>query len=146
MSECPQQFFTLEEVNRLVPDLASRVDRFFSKRAATTRLHDHLFLHEILHDIESKVGRAEDPAKIDEASQGVEEALVALEREIRELKQLGCLLQDLEKGWVDFPARSGTKTIYLCWKRGETCVRFFRTESAERLPLDKLGSFGGSNS
>ena len=141
MSERPAQFFTLEEANRLVPDLALRVDRFFSKKAATTRLHDHLFLHEILHGIESKAGRGEDPAKIDEASQGVEEALMALEREIRQLKQLGCLLQDLEKGWVDFPARFGTKIIYLCWKRGETCVRFFRAESAERLPLDKLEGF-----
>ena len=145
MSDRPQRLFTLEEVNRIVPDMASRVDRFFSKKDASARLHDHLFLHEILHDIESKAGRGEDPAEIDEASQGVEAALCALEEEILALKRLGGLLQDFEKGWVDFPGRSGTKTIYWCWKRGETCVRFFRAESgsgaAERLPLEDLERF-----
>ena len=134
-----ERFFTLEEVHRLLPDLEVRIARFLEKKTAYMRMHDHLLIEELLEDIERRKGALERGQSEHEAGK-LELAVSDLEREITELQRLGCLLYDLEKGWVDFPASHGGARVYFCWKWGEKTVRFYRLAGAsagrERMLLD----------
>ncbi len=126
-----ERFFTLEEVHRLLPDLEVRIARFLEKKAAYVRLHDHLLMEELLEDIEQRKGTAS-PGQAEQEAGKLELAVSDLEREISEMQRLGCLLHDLEKGWVDFPGRYDGTRVFLCWKWGEKTVRFYRSADKPR--------------
>ena len=57
---------------------------------------------------------------------------------LAEITAMGGVTKDLETGLVDFPGRVGGEIVNLCWKHGETAVRFwhgFDEGYAQRKPL-----------
>lgn len=57
------------------------------------------------------------------------------------LAEIGCVLRDVDRGLVDFPARAGGADIFLCWALGEDRIGFWHgsTEGyAGRRPLSEL--------
>lgn len=64
-----------------------------------------------------------------------------LESLLDEIRFLGVEVKDLERGLVDFRARRGGETVYLCWKLGEERVAFWHaldTGFRGRQPLEEL--------
>lgn len=138
MTRDRERKFTLEDIHRILPELEVRIVRFLEKKAAYTRMHDHLLMEELLQDIESRQGGAPAGSSADEEAGKLEITVSELEREIMEMRRLGCFLQDLEKGWVDFPALQEGQPIFFSWKRGDAAVHFYRlsgSASSERKPL-----------
>jgi hypothetical protein len=66
------------------------------------------------------------------------DAMERMEKEIKKLEELGCLLKDMSSGLVDFPAvRLGTR-VWLCWKLTEERVAYWHTRDegfAGRKPV-----------
>jgi len=59
---------------------------------------------------------------------------------IHQIKELGVLLKDAEKGLCDFPYIRQGKVVYLCWQLGEDRIEYWHDiESgfAGREPLDE---------
>jgi len=132
------RLFSLDEANALLPALNSFFDRWSEKREVYTRRHDELLMHELLREAERHAAEA-GPQTLEAEIQAVEEALADLAREIETVKALGCVVRNLERGWVDFLAKRDTERIYFCWHRGEKAIRFYHSLAAgmtERLPLD----------
>ena len=48
-----------------------------------------------------------------------------LEEQIAAVAEMGCLVKDIDKCLVDFPARIEGKEAYLCWMKGEEEIRFW---------------------
>ena len=44
---------------------------------------------------------------------------------IEDLESTGVLLKGLDEGLLDFPAKRFDKEIWLCWKEGETEIKFW---------------------
>ena len=44
---------------------------------------------------------------------------------IEDLESTGVMLKGLEQGLLDFPARRFNEEIWLCWKEGETEIKFW---------------------
>ena len=44
---------------------------------------------------------------------------------MRAIESSGCLLKDLEKGLIDFPALLDGHEVYLCWQRGEPRIEYW---------------------
>ena len=70
---------------------------------------------------------------------------VELEKIVELLKKLeseGILVKNLEEGLIDFPfIRSNNQEVYLCWKLGESDIRYWHTIAdgfAGRTPIEKL--------
>lgn len=128
--------FSLDEANALVPQLETLLKSLFEKRAAHERLHDHLFMSELIHEAvkEKKADSAPDHSGAQEVDGGLED----FEAEMKAIRGLGCLLRSLERGVVEFPAEHAGQAVFFCWKKGEKTVAFFRpAQSAlhERFPL-----------
>ena len=67
-----------------------------------------------------------------------ESAAASVEERFGALQELGVVLRDLEMGLVDFPSLMDDEEVCLCWKAGETQVRFWHGLSeghADRKPL-----------
>ncbi len=77
-----------------------------------------------------------------------ETAATHLADEIAKLQAMGVFLKDFEMGLVDFPSLMGEEEILLCWKSGESQIRFWHrpTEGyVNRKPLT-ADSLPSSNS
>ena len=49
---------------------------------------------------------------------------------IEDLESLGVVLKGLEQGLLDFPAKRFDEEIWLCWKEGETEIRFWHEKDS----------------
>jgi len=79
-----------------------------------------------------------DSVKDDDA---MTDTMERMEKEIKKLEELGCILKDMSLGLVDFPAvRLGTR-VWLCWKMNEEKVEFWHNRDegfAGRKPAVEL--------
>jgi len=109
------KYFTIEEANRLVPDLLEEIPRLQA-------------LFSVLNTKFPDIKKARKQANLNGGSlEGEAYLKVALEvnRVVKELEDKGCILKGVEQGLVDFLALREGKEIYLCWKAPEKEIRFW---------------------
>ena len=49
---------------------------------------------------------------------------------VEDLERLGVVLKGLEQGLLDFPAKRFDEEIWLCWKEGETEIKFWHEKDS----------------
>jgi len=111
----PARYFTVQEVNALLPELEPLMGQLLERRArvVTTRKQ----LGDALDDLHSNVGGRE-------ASQLAQE-FVVIERLVHRIQAYGCILKDMNSGLLDFLAEREGREVYLCWRYGEPRVAFY---------------------
>ena len=132
MAEIPEEerIFTLAEAQSLLPRL----------RALLTEISDQW---DHVRKLNPEVQKARDNAQFDGYSkQGVEyvEAVSHLMFLIHQIKDMGVLLKDADKGLCDFPYIRNGRMVYLCWQLGEDQIQYWHdieTGFAGREPLDE---------
>lgn len=119
--------FTLEEANRLIPELEKRLNTLQEKRMACTRRHDLLLMHELLDAAEGERTAGDDPlSALEEDIRGLEAEVHGLEGDLAAIQAFGCIVRSVELGWIDFMGCIGGRIIYYSWKKGEREVTFYR--------------------
>ena len=51
-------------------------------------------------------------------------------KSIEDLESIGVVLKGLEQGLLDFPAKRFDEEIWLCWKEGETEIKFWHDKNS----------------
>ena len=49
---------------------------------------------------------------------------------IEELENTGVVVKSIDEGFLDFPAKRFDEEVWLCWKRGETEIKFWHEKDA----------------
>ena len=125
-----ERIFTLVEAQSLLPVLRSLL-------LEISEVWNHV------REVNPKVQQARDNAQFDGYSEfGVEyvESVSHLMLLIHQIKDMGVLLKDAEKGLCDFPYLRQGKIVYLCWQLGEERIEYWHeieTGFAGREPLDE---------
>jgi len=123
-----QHIFTLHEANEMLPRIRPMLEDLRSEWARIRKFSP-----------ESK--RLRDKAMFDAGHPaGVEyvESVSRLTGLIGEIRSLGVLVKDLDKGLCDFPYMKEDRVVYLCWHMGEDSIGYWHeVESgfAGREPL-----------
>ena len=131
MAENHTKHFTLDEANRALPLLASRLERL-------RRMMAELELHSPSPPADLRTFGLEGGQVVPLTYlRGVE----AVVEESGRLAASGLVVRDLRKGLIDFPARLGGREIFLCWQRGEEEITFYHEQNAgfsgrQPLPAD----------
>jgi len=124
-----ERIFTLAEAQSLLPRLRSLLAEIGAK-------WDHM------RKLNPEVQKARDKASFGGYSQsGVEyiESVSQLMFLIHQIKDMGVLLKDADRGLCDFPYLRQGRVVYLCWQLGEDQIRYWHdieTGFAGREPLD----------
>jgi hypothetical protein len=124
-----ERIFTLAEAQSLLPRLRSLLAEIGAK-------WDHM------RKLNPEVQKARDKASFDGYSQsGVEyiESVSQLMFLIHQIKDMGVLLKDADRGLCDFPYLRQGRVVYLCWQLGEDQISYWHdieTGFAGREPLD----------
>ena len=131
------RIFTLKEAERVRTELEPVLIEAIESRRKLSPLAEQL--GEIASRIALTGGllvRYEEVAKVrvehDSLAQALREALERIE-------STGCVVKDLDKGLLDFPAVINDEEVYLCWRLGEDRIRFYHRQDegfAGRKPLD----------
>jgi hypothetical protein len=131
------KLFTLDEANRLVPTLEPLLRRLIEKRQA---LREHARVLEEFRAVAGKSGGGMPGGRFGEARAKVERLGTQIADGIRQIESWGCVVKDLDEGLVDFLARRGDATVFLCWRLGEASIRYWhglKEGFAGRKPLDE---------
>ena len=124
-----ERIFTLAEAQALLPTLK-------------TLLADIGEAWDRVRQLNPEVQKARDASAFDGFTKaGVDyvEAISHLMFLIQQIKDLGVLLKDAEKGLCDFPYMRLGRVVYLCWQLGEDRIEYWHdieTGFAGREPLD----------
>ena len=125
-----ERLFSLAEAEALLPTLRSLLGEIGEAWNHVRKLNP-------------EVQKARDASAFDGFSKaGVEyvESVSQLMLLILQIRDLGVLLKDAEKGLCDFPYLRQGKVVYLCWQLGEENIGYWHdieTGFAGREPLDE---------
>jgi len=125
-----ERVFTLAEAQSLLPRLRTLLEELSQEWKRMSELNP-------------EIQKARDNAPLNGYSKfGVEyvESVSHLMSLIHEIKDMGVLLKDADKGLCDFPYIKGGRMVYLCWQLGEDAIRYWHdveTGFAGREPLDE---------
>jgi hypothetical protein len=125
-----ERVFTLAEAQSLLPRLRSLLNDIGQE-------WNHI------RELNPEVQKARDKASFDGYSKaGVEyvESLSHLVSLIHQIREMGVVLKDADKGLCDFPYVRHGRVVYLCWQLGEDQIGYWHdvdTGFAGREPLDE---------
>ena len=125
-----ERTFTLDEANRLIPTLR-------------TILKDAGGEWSRIKGLNPEVQKARDKAQYDGFTPyGAEYvgAVSQLLHLLRQVKEMGVHIKDVDKGLCDFPYMRNGKVVYLCWHLGEDSITTWHDIEAGfagREPLDE---------
>ena len=106
------RFFTVDQVNALLPSLRAAVERI---TVVIERLHD--LSARLFGDGRPSPDTAVDPDYV--------AAVLAVQAGVESIQQMGGEVKDLRQGLVDFRSMRNGNEVYLCWVRGEDKVAFW---------------------
>lgn len=117
------RFFTLQQAEKVLPDIASAI------RAAISLKERYQRLESEWQDFSQRVavmgGVRIDRGQFMEQKNDREQAAQALKETIDKVHEYGCLVKDLDIGLIDFPTLFQGEEVYLCWKLGEAGIGFW---------------------
>jgi hypothetical protein len=132
----PPKFFTLDEANQLLPSLDPLVRRLVELRQM---LREH---QQVLDEFRAAVGRSGGGmpgGRFAEARIEAERLTGEIDEGIQQIEEWGCVVKDPDQGLIDFLSRRAGETVFLCWRLGETSIRYWhglKEGFAGRKPLD----------
>ena len=124
-----ERIFTLEEASRLLPRIRTILEEVTGEWRRVRELNP-------------EIQKVREKAPFDAFTPfGVEyvESVSHLMFLLHQIKEMGVILKDADKGLCDFPYMRHGRVVYLCWHLGEDAIGFWHdvdTGFAGREPLD----------
>ena len=125
--------FTIEEANKLIPDLS----RLFEK-INDVRVKVGLIKESMEYAGRSRPDFPEHPHKLVEKIQLLTQEV---KKYVSEMQALGCIVKDIDNCLIDFYSTVDGKPAFLCWKYGEERISYWHdTEGGYRgrIPLNMV--------
>jgi hypothetical protein len=110
-----ERMFTLSEANRLIPQLEQHLTLIGQSK-------------ELLSRVREEIKKASAKASFGGGSYAGKAYITSLEQmseHLQAIQEMGVLVKDLDMGLCDFPHHMDGRIVYLCWKRGETEIRWW---------------------
>lgn len=124
-----ERTFTLSEANRLIPKLEEHLVGIGQSKAILVR-------------VKNDIKKASAKATYGGGSPAGRMYITALEQmseHLQAIQDMGVLVKDLDIGLCDFPHHMDGRIVYLCWKRGESEIRWWhdiQSGYSGRQPLE----------
>jgi hypothetical protein len=117
------RFFTLQQAEKILPDVAEAIGEAISLKAEYLRLESQW--ESFSQRVAVMGGVQMNRGQMLEQKSRREETTAALKQAIEKVHAFGCLVKDLDIGLIDFPTLLQGEEVYLCWKLGEDGIRFW---------------------
>ncbi len=139
------QFYSLDDANRLLPELAQVAGRLRDQREELVALRDayrdreSVVVTEVTGEAPGDDNGDDELRRLRLRMRGIVDQMQA---DVAWLDERSIMLRDIPTGLLDLPALAEGRPVWLCWRLGEDSVAFWHGQDdgfAGRLPLAFLG-------
>jgi len=115
--------FTLQEAEALLPELERTIRRAVAIKAEYIEAESKLT--SVTRRIAMSGGALVNREEMVSIKSRRDEGAARLKEAIEKVHEFGCEIKDLDIGLVDFPTGYRGEVVCLCWKLGETAIRYW---------------------
>ena len=130
-----KKYFTITEAEKLLPSIGRILKR-------TINLNKAL---DLLSTIEIEVYDEDydDLRRITKLNKQFHKLSYEFYANIERIEDMGCIINDIEIGIIDFYSVLGGREIFVCWKIGERKIKFWREINCNYMGRKPILDFGG---
>ena len=114
-------YFTTNEANLALPDVIKKFEFALAKKNEVSKLEQHL------HVSLSTTNTFEEYVTI---KQKLNSAVTQFYEAVEVLENTGVVVKSIEQGLLDFPSKRFDEEVWLCWKYGETEIKFWHEKDS----------------
>jgi hypothetical protein len=114
-------FFTTNEANEVLPDVIKKYEDALAKTNEIKKIEKQLQMSiSSTNSFEEYV-----PLK-----QTLNSAITKFYESVEILEKTGVMVKSIEQGLLDFPSKRFDEEVWLCWKYGETEIKFWHEKDS----------------
>ena len=121
LNRCMFLFFTTNEANKALPDIIKKFEYALSKNNEVTKLEQQLQMSL------STTNSFEEYVTL---KQKLNSAITKFYESVEILENTGVVVKSIEQGLLDFPSKRFDEEVWLCWKYGETEIKFWHEKDS----------------
>ena len=114
-------FFTTAEANSALPDVIKKFEYALAKNTEVKKIEKELHLTvSTTNSFEAYVN----------LKQKLNSAITKFYESVEILENTGVVVKSIEQGLLDFPSKRFDDEVWLCWKYGETEIKFWHEKDS----------------
>ena len=116
-----KSYFSVNDANKILPTVIKKFNYAKKMKAEVMKMEQRL------------TSGITPPASLEEYAtikRELNSIITKFYQSIEDLESTGALLKGLDEGLLDFPAKRFDEEIWLCWKEGETEIKFWHERDA----------------
>ncbi len=125
-------FFTANDANKALPDVIKKFEYSLAKKNDISKIEKQLQMSlATTNSIEEYVT----------LKQKLNSAITKFYESVEILENTGVVVKSIEQGLLDFPSKRFDEEVWLCWKYGETEIKFWHEKDSGfmgRKPVDTV--------
>jgi len=117
------RFFTLRQAEQLLPKIEPAVREAIALKSEYQQAESDC--QQFQRRVMMLGGVVVDRSQLLDRKRRRDSSAQQLKDAIEKIQDYGCLVKDLDIGLIDFPTLFHGQEVYLCWKLGESGIRFW---------------------
>ena len=109
-------YFTITTANQILPDVIKKFKFALQCKAEVMKAEQQL---------QVSVTTTNNFKEYVELKQNLNSKITIYYQAIEELEKTGVVIKSIDEGLLDFPAKRFDEEVWLCWKDGETEIKFW---------------------
>ena len=114
-------YFTTNEANEALPDVIKKFEFALAKKNEVTKLEQQLQL---------SISTTDSFEEYVTLKQKLNSVITKFYESVEILENTGVVVKSIEQGLLDFPSKRFNEEVWLCWKYGETEIRFWHDKDS----------------
>jgi hypothetical protein len=114
-------FFTLAEANSALPDVIKKFEYALAKNTEVKKIE---------HELQISVSTTNSFESYVNLKQKLNSAITKFYESVEMLENTGVVVKSIEQGLLDFPSKRFDEEVWLCWKYGETEIKFWHEKDS----------------
>jgi len=114
-------FFTTNEANKALPDVIKKFEYALVKQNEVTKLEQQLQL---------SLSTTNSFEEFVTLKQKLNSVITKFYKSVEILENTGVVVKSIEQGLLDFPSKRFNEEVWLCWKYGETEIKFWHEKDS----------------
>ena len=114
-------FFTTNEANAALPDVIKKFEYALSKNTEVKKIE---------HELQINISTTNSFESYVNLKQKLNSAITKFYESVEMLENTGVVVKSIEQGLLDFPSKRFDEEVWLCWKYGETEIKFWHEKDS----------------
>ena len=114
-------FFTAKQANETLPDVIKKFEYALAKKNDITKIEKEL---------QMTLSTTDSFEKYMILKQQLNSAITKFYQSIEILENTGVMIKSIEQGLLDFPSKRFDEEVCLCWKQGESEIKFWHEKDS----------------